>query len=246
MPLRRQDTAANVAEEAGLLAPSLIHEMRQPLTGLRAGLELLSRRLGPTLTGSEEWGIVTAQVERLDELLRAYQDFLHPERNPPETFAVRPVVERAVALQIFRLRKLGPRFSFEPGEPLSGFGLPAGLLHAAANVLVNALDALEASGKEGRLAVRVLPGAIGSVEVRVSDEGPGVPANLREKIFEARFSTKAHGTGLGLAISRRMMAAFGGRVELAPDKDARRLPWAKTEFVLVVPPPPASTAGGRR
>ncbi len=234
---KRFDTITGLAEEASLLAPSLIHEMRQPLTGIRAGLELLSRRFGAQLTGLDDWMLVAAQVDRLEEVFRAYQDFAHPERNPPSPFPVRPVVDRAITLQQFRLRRLGPRFGFLASDPLpNGFGLPNGLLHAVTNVLSNALDALE--GSTGRLGVRILPGAMGSVQVRVSDEGPGIPPDLREKIFEARFTTKATGSGLGLAIARRMMSAFGGRVELAPDTDPMKLWWAKAEFVLSVPIPP--------
>jgi signal transduction histidine kinase len=236
---KRFDTLTSATEEASLLAPSLIHEMRQPLTGIRAGLELVSRRLGTQVTGLDDWALVTAQVDRLEELFRAYQDFLHPERNPPAPFPVKPVVERAIALQQFRLRKLGPRFAFQAAEQLpNGFGIPNAVLHAVLNVLVNALDALE--GTTGRLAVRVFAANGSGVQVRVSDEGPGIPRDLHEKIFEARFTTKTTGTGLGLAIARRMMGAFGGRVELAQDKDPLRLTWAKTEFVLSLPLQPGT------
>jgi signal transduction histidine kinase len=239
-PKKRFDTLTGLAEEAGMLAPSLIHEMRQPLTGIRAGLELLSRRLGKELTSLDDWALVLAQVERIEEIFRAYQDFLHPERNPACPFAVRPVVDRVVKLQMFRLRRLGQRFSSQsPSDLPTGYGTENALLHALTNVMVNALDALE--GSQGRLAVRTLAAPNAGVQIRVSDEGPGVPKELREKIFEARFTTKEQGSGLGLAIARRMMAPFGGKVELADDDDAGRLPWAKTEFVLTLPAPPVHT-----
>ena len=242
-PPKRFDTVAGLAEEASLLAPSLIHEMRQPLTGIRAGLELLARKLGTPLTSEDDWALVNAQVERIEEIFRAYQDFLHPERSPPSPFEVKPVVDRAVKLQQFRLRRLGPRFAATTAENLVGFGTQNALLHALANVLVNALDALE--GTQGRLAMRTFGAAPAGVQVRVSDEGPGVPKELREKIFEPRFTTKATGSGLGLAIARRMMFPFGGRVFLAEEGDPLRLPWAKTEFVLALPAPPARGAPAR-
>jgi signal transduction histidine kinase len=246
MAIKRQDTAVNVAEEAGLLAPSLIHEMRQPLTGARAGLELLARRRGTQLTSLDDWGIVITQLERIEELFRAYQDFLHPEKHPPTPFEVAPVIERAVALQIFRLRRLGARFSLEIAKPAPvGFGASKALLHAATNVLANALDALDEAGGGGRLCVRVLATDMNAVQVRVSDEGPGIPEKLRDKIFEPRFTTKAHGSGLGLAIAQRMMSASGGHIELAAAKDPLRLPWAKTESVLTFPPPPRLAGEGR-
>lgn len=235
---KRFDTSAGLAEEASLLAPSLIHEMRQPLTGIRAGMELLARRLGTEATSLDDWALVTAQVDRMDEILRAYQDFLHPERTPPQAFPVKQVVQRAVALQTFRIRQLGPRFALHAPEGLPpAWGAPNALMHALTNVIANALDALE--GTTGRLAVKLLESPAGGIALRVADEGPGVPLELRQKIFEARFTTKKLGSGLGLAICRRMMAAFGGSIELADEKDPQRLPWSKTEFVLCLPKPPS-------
>lgn len=241
---KRFDTIASLNEEASLLAPSLIHEMRQPLTGIRAGLELVSRRLGQQVTRLDDWALITAQVDRMEEIFRAYQDFLHPERNPPQAFPIKPVVERAVMLQTHRIRKLGPRFALHAPDGLPpAWGTPNALMHALANVIANALDALE--GTTGRLAVGAIPGRLGGVTVRVADEGPGIPKDVREKIFEPRFTTKKTGSGLGLAIARRMMGAFGGRIELADEKDPQRLPWSKTEFVLTLPQPPAGMAPGR-
>jgi signal transduction histidine kinase len=89
--------------------------------------------------------------------------------------------------------------------------------------------------------VRVLAGREGAgVDVRISDEGPGIPAPLRARIFEARFTTKppGRGSGLGLHVARRLMARQGGDVFLVPDADPARLPWAATEFCIAVPPPP--------
>jgi len=235
-------------EEAELLAPALVHEMRQPMTGIRAGLELLSRRLGTQVTGTEEWALIVSQMDRLEELLRAYQDFLHPERAAPAPFPVRHVVERAVGLLHHRIRKLGPRFVFEPGEGLPpGLGIATALLHVTPNVLGNALDALEqlspgtGMSEEARLHVRILRGR--ALQVRISDSGPGVPSALQEKIFELRFTTKPTGSGLGLAIARKMMASFGGAVRLVPQDDPLRLAWAKTEFCIEVPCEPERQAG---
>jgi signal transduction histidine kinase len=78
------------------------------------------------------------------------------------------------------------------------------------------------------------------VDVRISDEGPGIPGQLRGRIFEPRFTTKppGRGSGLGLHVARRLMARQGGDVFLVGDADPARLPWAATEFCITVPPPP--------
>jgi len=88
-------------------------------------------------------------------------------------------------------------------------------------VLTNLIaNAIEACGTEGRsrIDIREVPGRL--VEVAVTDSGPGVPADARERIFEPFFTTKPSGTGLGLAISRAIAKAHGGDVALAEDGSA--------------------------
>lgn len=223
------------AEDA-VLAPGLVHEMRHPLMGLKAGLQMLERKLGSAVATDEAWTLVTGQVLRMEELLRGYEEFLKPGTAVARAFMVQPVVRRSVDLLGWRLRSLGEAFTLElPAEPVGVSGTPEALLHALTNLLVNALDANEEAGSTGRLAVRllVLEGQ-GRVQVRVSDEGTGIPEELAPRVFEPRFTTKApgRGTGLGLSVARRLMAEVGGTVRLVEVDDPRRLTWARTEFCL--------------
>lgn len=222
--------------EDGVLAPGLVHEMRHPLMGLKAGLQMLERRLGSAVAADEAWMLVTGQVLRMEELLRGYEEFLRPGSAVPRAFVLQPVVRRSVDLLGWRLRSLGEAFTLElPAEPVGVSGTPEALLHALTNLLVNALDANEEVGGSGRLAVRllVLEGQ-GRVQVRVSDEGTGIPEELAPRVFEPRFTTKApgRGSGLGLSVARRLMAEVGGTVRLVEGDDPRRLAWARTEFCL--------------
>jgi signal transduction histidine kinase len=82
---------------------------------------------------------------------------------------------------------------------------------ALINLIENALDALSEQPGPRRLAVGV-SGAGGRAHVRVTDNGPGVPANALARLFEPFFSLKEGGTGLGLAIVRRTVEAHGGRI----------------------------------
>lgn len=227
--------------DAELLAPALLHELRQPLTGLDAAALLLERALGAALEQREEWQLLRRQLARLAEVMSGYAELFHAGEAPEVPFEVGPVVSRAVGLLAHRVRPLGPRFSLAAAAgPVHGFGSPAALVHAATNLLANALDAVEGAGPQARVAVRVLTAA-GGPEVRVSDEGSGVPEALRARLFEPRVSSKApeRGGGLGLHLSRRLMARFGGDVLLVGADDPARLPWAVTEFCLRVPAPPA-------
>jgi signal transduction histidine kinase len=219
-----------VLKEAELLGPGLIHEMRHPLMGIKAGLELLARKTG--VGPSEEFRLVAQQVARLEELFRTWQDLFSPERAPPIAFAVEPVVQRSVDLLAYRLRKLGPRFLYDSTGPTYGHGAAHAVLHAVTNLLVNAADAVEDGG---RVQVRVLTSGRGP-EVRVSDDGAGIAAEVAPRLFAARFTTKpdGRGTGLGLHVARTVMERTGGNVQLVGQADPHRLPWARTEFAVQI------------
>jgi signal transduction histidine kinase len=237
-----EDIEAGVdAMEAELLAPSLLHELKQPLMGAEAAATLLERALRD-LGRVEEWRLLRGQLSRLAEIVSGYEDLLRPGDAEPEPFAVGPVVSRAVELLSHRVRPLARRFLFARADgDREGYGAPGALVHAATNLLANAIDAVEDAGGDARVEVRVLPAAEGGVEVRVSDEGVGIPLEHRTRIFEPRFTTKVvgRGTGLGLHVAKRLMSRYGGEVFLVSDHDPARLPWAVTEFCIGVPAPPA-------
>jgi signal transduction histidine kinase len=218
--------------ESSLLAPGLIHEMRHPLMGIKAGMQLLSQELGAKVSALEDWQMMSAQVARLEELFRTYQELFTPTPRRAD-FEVEPVVQRAIDLLAWRLRRLGTRFGWQRGVSHHGSGSPQAVLHATTNLLMNALDAIEEAGGGGRVAVRLLqaPG-----EIRISDEGSGIPESIAEHIFRPRFTTKPQGkgTGLGLHIAREAMQRSGGDVRLVALTDADRLPWARTEFAITV------------
>ena len=214
--------------EPDIFGPGLVHEMRHPLMGIKAGLELLARKMG--VAQPDEFRLISQQVARLEELFRTWQDFFSPQRFPSAPFAVEPVVQRAADLLAHRLCTLGRRFTFEPEGPTYGHGTAQALLHAVTNLLANAADAVEHGG---RIQVRVVPGDAGP-EVRISDDGAGIAPGDEPRLFEPRFTTKraGRGSGLGLHVARTMMERTGGAVQLVAAADPRRLPWARTEFAV--------------
>jgi signal transduction histidine kinase len=223
------------SQELSLLAPGLIHEMRHPLMGILAGLELLQRKLGLEGSAMPELQMVVAQAQRLHEMFRTWEELLNggTAKTP---FLVGDTVKRAVDLMSWRLRRLGDRFALEaPQKPVWAMGVPNAVVHAVTNLLANAIDAVES--QPGRVQVRVITDTSG-VEVRISDEGCGIPAEVKDRLFTPRFTTKppGRGTGLGLHIARSMMERSGGKVWLVDEADPGRASWARTEFAVLCAP----------
>ncbi len=225
------------AESSDALTPGLIHEMRHPLMGIKAGLHFLEKELPAVTTGGEDWLLVKAQVARLEELFRRYQDFLQPERVAPAPFSTNDVVKNAVDLIRYQLRRLEDGFTLSlPPKSPAAFGTASVLSHAVTNLVLNALEALVEKG--GRLAVRLARSADGTkVTVRVSDSGKGLSPDAAAQLFNSGYTTKAgsKGSGLGLKLARRLLTSHGGTLDLVLIGDPARLEWASTEFLLALP-----------
>jgi len=160
---------------------------------------------------------VTAMQQDLVRLERVSHRFERIGR-PPRRDAVdaAALVERLASYFAARAPTLGKQVevvSERPGEPVmvSGDGV---LLEWVLEVLMkNAIDAL--GGRSGKVTVSATPLPEGGARVRVADDGPGVPRELRTRIFDAGFSTKQSGWGIGLSLARRIVEEnHGGKLLL--------------------------------
>jgi signal transduction histidine kinase len=220
------------------LVAGVMHELKQPLMGIRCGLEVLSRSLGPAITTHEEWPTLLALVSQLDDVVRGWQCLVDPAAEARTEFALEPVVQHAVTLLRHRLRPLGGRFAVVYEAPLPPVhGSRRAVLHGLLNVLCNALDAAEERGGERRVEVRARPAPGARLEIRVADDGAGIDAAVAPHLFERGATSKPRGkgTGLGLHIARAMLERSGGGLRVAAPGEAGRASWAATEFVLEVP-----------
>jgi len=202
------------------LVATLSHELRSPLTSLRMAVELLGRgdgTLAPaqrTLLDAahEDLGRLQDVAQRLLDLSRARATSIPLERRNVD---LGEVIPRTLKLFTLQAQEKGVALeSAIPAAELTIAGDPTKLTWALSNLLANALRYTPAGGR-----VRVEATAEdGAVLVSVSDTGPGIPADQRERIFE-RFVQSAEGgevgaAGLGLAIVRDIVQAHGGRIHL--------------------------------
>jgi len=199
----------------GQLSAGLAHEIRNPLAVIRGSAEMLAQKLHDAnpLAG-ELAGYVLSETNRLSALVTRFLDFarpLHAELEPREMTAV---LDRALN-SVAAIRKEYPvrvERQYETDLPL--VLLDESLCEQAfVNLIQNAYDAMGPAGGTLRLAAARAADREG-VEVRIEDTGPGIPAELREQIFNPFVTTKKTGVGLGLSIVSQIIDGHHGSIRV--------------------------------
>jgi two-component system nitrogen regulation sensor histidine kinase GlnL len=212
----------------------LAHEIRNPLAGIRGAAQLLARKLDEKDRPLSE--LITAEVDRIAGLIERMQ-LLSGKTAPPVTACnLHEIIRRAIAVLDAGIAQGEPALAigeeFDPSLP-PVLGHPDGLVQVLINLLANAREAC--AGQAGaRISVRTrfssglqlrsrdsaapvrLP-----IEIRISDNGPGIAGYMREHLFEPFVTTKKSGHGLGLAIVRKIVRDMNGRISHERDETVR-------------------------
>jgi signal transduction histidine kinase len=232
----------------GEMAAGLAHEIRNPLAGMEILTGLLRRRLQEQ---PEEGALVnelTSELHRVAETVSASLEFVRPVALRCDPVDPVEVLEESLA----RARARAPfegDVERDYAEALPELRADGERLESVlTNLMVNAMEAMEGAGSRPRslrLGVRVesteeaeggaeRDGGARELVFTVGDSGPGIPDELRERIFYPFFTTKQRGSGVGLAQAQKIVAGHGGRLEL-DDTSARgatfrvRLPLRRPE-----------------
>jgi two-component system, NtrC family, nitrogen regulation sensor histidine kinase NtrY len=213
------------------VAQRIAHEIKNPLTPIQLSAQRLRRRLGRL--PAEEWQLVTectgTIVQEVDALKRLVDEFSRFARMPaltPRPTDLRPLVD-AVAV-LYREAHPGLRLVTRYPDDLPLVDVDADHLKRAILNLVD--NAAEAVGGRGEVDVEVAyaPGT-GQLRLVVSDDGPGIRPEDRERVFLPYFSTKTTGMGLGLPIVHEIVAEHGGSVRLEDNRPSG------SRFVIELP-----------
>ena len=198
------------------LASAISHEVRNPLVAISTFAQLLPERYTDEEFRTQFRELTTQEVARLNGMIDQLDEFANPPR-----IEFGPV-EPAELLETARCKSRGGSAAAEVVLELAA-GLPAirGDAHLLADALVrllqNAFTAVE-NQAQPRVILRAQAGEIGSgrpaVVIEVRDNGPGIPAGIRDKVFSPFCTTKARGVGLGLPVVRRTMIDHGGLVAI--------------------------------
>ncbi len=199
---------------AGTIAAGLAHEIRNPLTAIRSGVQLLAGRRDVPPDAAEVMADVIHEVDRINHLVDSLLMFARAPRAALQPVDVRDVARRAVALVEPQARKAGVTLQVELGtSPAVVDGDAGELEQVVLNLILNAVQATPA----GTAPVTVGAGITGTAPhrraaVTVRDHGPGLAPDLVERIFDPFFTTKADGSGLGLPISYAIVRRHRGEL----------------------------------
>ncbi len=221
----------------GQLVAGVAHELNNPLTGVLGYAQLLLRR---TLDADVRRGLekIDSEASRCKKIVQNLLTFARKQKTAKALIDVNEALERALELRAYQLRLDNVEVVAELDRTLPQTMADFHQLQQAfLNIIVNAHQAMLEVKRRGRLTLRTRAEG-GRLVAELEDNGPGIPAGLRERIFDPFFTTKevGSGTGLGLSICYGIIQEHGGRISV----DSRVGRW--TRFVIELPVTSGSSA----
>jgi signal transduction histidine kinase/ActR/RegA family two-component response regulator len=199
----------------GQLVAGVAHELNNPLTGVLGYAQLLMRRAtDPDLSRSLEK--IGSEAFRCKKIVQNLLTFARKQKPAKTLIDVNQALERALDLRSYQMRLDNVEIvtEFHPRLPRTMADFHQ-LQQAFLNIIVNAHQAMAEVKRRGRLTLRTSE-ENGRIVLEIADNGPGIPAGLREKVFDPFFTTKdvGVGTGLGLSICYGIVQEHGGQIEV--------------------------------
>lgn len=224
--LRLKDSLARLGE----LTAGLAHEFRNGLATIHGYARLMNAdKLPPDHRAYVE--SLRAETDSLTEIVSNFLTFANPSQQLQLRFQLEPVVTRAAdEAHADALRHGGAVLAAGAFDELEGDDVM--MRQALSNLLRNAVEACVEAGRTPQVRVTgAVDVATGMQRVTVSDNGPGVPPEIGDKVFRPFFTTRGRGTGLGLALVQKIIVSHNGRITLGNS------PEGGAEFAIVLPLP---------
>ena len=203
----------------GEMAATIAHEVKNPLASIEVMAGLLRRQLPER---ADLRGLLTdiiSEAKMANAIVVEVLEFVRPIRLQVDRTTLAKVVEDAIPMAERKVARGDTLIDVTIPDDLPEIhGDHHQLCQVVTNLLINALEALGGRGAV-RVRARLVPedpaGTPASVELSISDDGPGIPAEITDRIFNPFFTTKPQGSGLGLAIVRKIVDAHDGRIDVA-------------------------------
>ena len=211
---REQLVRAAKLAVVGEMAAIMAHEVRTPLGVLHSSAQMLQREQGLSPEGQEMAGFVLSETGRLNRLITT---LLECARLRPPSFQpheVHVILQRVLDLLSAQAQKKGVRLrtEFQADAPMLLCDEEQ-LMQVFLNLVLNALQMLPQGGE---IAIRTRAGREVFI-IEVADNGPGIPTEKRQRVFDPFFTTREGGIGLGLTVVQQIVQAHGGAISLHAD-----------------------------
>ena len=236
LDLREKDEELARSEKLaalGMLAAGVAHEIRNPLTAIKAAIFLQLKKAPPGSQDRADLDLVSGEITRLEHIVRSFLEFARPGEPQLVTMLADQPLRQVQSLLAPQLAKVNVRLILETSPPAHIRIDPEQIEQVLINLVQNAAEAIGHDGTitlRARQDTRPLAGSATKVVVlEVSDTGPGIPPEVEKRLFDPFFTTKRGGTGLGLSIGARIVEQHGGAVQ------CQTQPKRGTTFAIVLP-----------
>ncbi|MGE3402950.1 MAG: nitrogen regulation protein NR(II) [Vicinamibacterales bacterium] len=203
----------------GQMAAAIAHEVKNPLAGIEVNAGLLRRKIPDAPDAQAMLTGIISDAKMANAIVQEVLDFVRPIRLQVDRTSIADAAHAAVQHAESKMARGDVTVDVDvPGDvpPIQADGYQ--LTQLLTNLLINAYEAMEGAG---RIAIAARAAALDAggdprpaVRIEVRDSGPGMPADLVERVFEPFFTTKPQGSGLGLAIVRKIVDAHDGSIDL--------------------------------
>jgi len=203
---------------AGEMSASIAHELNQPLGAILNNTEVAELMLNSSSPNLDEIKDVLSDIkrdnQRASEVIRRLRNLLKKSVFEPQQVELNQTLHEV--FEILSVQALGRNVTLSSDlspQPLRVSGDRIQLQQVILNLIINGMDAMSDVPKsQRRITGRTALLSNGSVEIAISDSGPGIPPDELDHVFEPFFTTKNDGMGMGLSIARTIVEAHGGRI----------------------------------
>jgi len=239
---RLRDRLASLGE----MAAGIAHELKNPLAGIEVMAGLLRRQVPDSKDAHSLLADILSEAKLANAIVVEMLEFVRPVRLQVERTDIADVLQQSVTMAESKVRRgdVVVTMDVQPGLPVIESDHHQ-LSQVFTNLIANAFEALDGKGhitiSAGTTVIDLDPAFVGvhpptpAIVIDVTDDGPGMPAEVTDKIFNPFFTTKVTGTGLGLAIVRKIVDAHDGRIDVSSAAEAG------TRFRVTLP---VATASG--
>lgn len=219
----------------GRLTTGVAHEVKNPLNAMRIHVELVKTRLaGRQPEVRESLEVIALEIQRLDRVVQGFLKFVRPQELRLGPVDVNALLHEVSQLMAPEAAQAGTRIALDLTPDLPPISGDVELLQQACTNLVT--NAIQAMPKGGTVTLASRRGSDGAIEVRISDEGIGIPPEDLDKVFRLYFTTKPGGSGIGLSLVYRIMLIHDGRI------DVESVVGRGTTMILMLPAAPGRAA----